>query len=56
MSAAFLAYLTEKYDKQIVCKLNKLMREGKYKEEAFKELTGKPVQELGEESRTTRRR
>ena len=50
VSAAFLAYLTEKYDKQIVCKLNKLMREGKYKEEAFKELTGKPVQELGEES------
>ena len=39
VTAAFLAYLTEKYDPEIVLKLNKLMREGNYKEEIFKELT-----------------
>ncbi len=48
-SASFLAYVSDKYDKSLVLKLNKLMREGKYKEEAFKNLTGKTVQELGEE-------
>jgi hypothetical protein len=48
-TASFLAYVSEKYDKQLVLKLNKLMREGKYKEDAFKDLTGKTVQELDEE-------
>lgn len=48
-SAAFLAFLTEKYDPQIVRKLNAVMREGKYKEDVWKELTGKPVEELGRE-------
>ena len=48
-SAAFLAFLTEKYDPQIVRKLNATMREGKYKEDVWKELTGKPVEELGRE-------
>jgi hypothetical protein len=48
-SAAFLAYLTDKYDKEIVRKINALLREGKYKEEVFKELTGKTVQVLGDE-------
>jgi basic secretory peptidase family protein len=48
-SAAFLAYLTEKYDRELVRKINAVMREGKYKEEIFKELTGKTVQELGNE-------
>ncbi len=52
VTAAFLAYLTEKYDKEIVLKLNKLMREGNYKEDAFKEYTGKTVQELDEEWRS----
>ncbi len=56
VTAAFLAYLTEKYDKQIVRKLNQMMREGHYREEIFKELTGKTVQELGEEWRATLRR
>jgi len=53
VTAAFLAYVTEKYDKQLVRKLNKMMREGKYKEEAFKTLTGKTVQELDKEWRAT---
>lgn len=48
-SAAFLAYVSEKYDKQIVKKLNKAMREGEYREEIWKTLTRKTVQQLGEE-------
>ncbi len=51
VTAAFLAYATEKYDKDLVRKLNQIMREGNYKEEIFKELTGKTVQELDEEWR-----
>ena len=53
VTAAFLAYLTEKYDKQIVRKLNKLMRDGEYKKEVFQKLTGKTLEELGEEWRAT---
>jgi hypothetical protein len=52
-SAAFLAYLVEKYDPDIVRKLNERLRKGQYKEEAFREFTGKPVSELGEEWRGT---
>jgi Peptidase of plants and bacteria len=48
-TAAFLAYVSEKYDKELVKKLNKAMREGEYKEEIWKTLTKKTVQELGEE-------
>jgi Peptidase of plants and bacteria/F5/8 type C domain len=54
-TAAFLAFVAEKYDKGLVLKLNKLMREGHYKEEAFKDLTGKTVQELDEEWRMSLR-
>ncbi len=53
VSAAFLAYLTEKYDKEIVKKLNALLREGRYEENAFQKLTGKPLKELDEEWRAT---
>ena len=52
-TAAFLAYLTDKYDKQIVLKLNALMREGKYTKETFKQLTGKTEKELDLEWRAT---
>lgn len=48
-TAAFLAYASERYDKDLVRKLNAAMRAGTYKEELFKEYTGKTVQELGEE-------
>jgi hypothetical protein len=51
VTAAFLAYLTEKHDKEIVRKLNAAMRAGKYKEELFQEITGKPLKELDEEWR-----
>jgi hypothetical protein len=52
-SAAFLGYLVEKYDREIVRKLNERLRKGQYQEEAFRELTGKPVAELGDEWRQT---
>ncbi len=51
VTAAFLAYVTEKHDKEIVRQLNAAMREGKYTEELFKGLTGKTVKELDEEWR-----
>lgn len=51
VSAAFLAFIVERYDKEIVRKLNQLMRAGEYCDEAFKELTGKNVDELDEEWR-----
>jgi hypothetical protein len=56
VTAAFLAYLTEKYDKDLVLKLNKLMRAGEYKPEIFRELTGKSIEELDEEWRATLKR
>jgi len=48
-SATFLAYVTAKYDKDLVRKLNAALRAGRYRETIFKEATGKTVQELGEE-------
>jgi hypothetical protein len=56
VSAAFLAYLAERYDSQIVRKLNAKMRQGEYKEEVFEQLTGKTVRDLDEEWRATLRR
>lgn len=56
VSADFLAYLIEKYDRQLVLKLNRLMREGNYSDEVFKELTGKSVQDLDDEWRATLKR
>lgn len=53
VTAAFLAYVTEKHDKETVRKLNAAMREGKYTEELFKGLTGKSVKELNEEWRAS---
>lgn len=49
VTAAFLAFVTDKYDARIVNKLNAIMRAGKYKAEVWKELTGKSVEELGRE-------
>jgi len=56
VTAAFLGYVTDKYDKQLVRELNKLMREGHYKEEVFKQRTGKTLQELDVEWRASLRR
>jgi hypothetical protein len=53
VTAAFLAFVTEKYDKEIVRKLNKAMREGTYKEEIWKTVTGKTVEELNQDWRAS---
>jgi len=45
----FLNWVTQKYDTNVVQKLNAAGRAGKYQEELWKEYTGKTVQELGEE-------
>jgi hypothetical protein len=56
VTAAFLAFVANKYDQQIVRKLNKLMREGHYKDEIFQELTGKNLHELDLEWRDSLKR
>jgi Peptidase of plants and bacteria len=56
VSAAFLAYVTEKYDKHLVRKLNAACRQGKYHEQLFKQLTSKNLHELDEEWRASLRR
>jgi hypothetical protein len=53
VTARFLAYVTDKYKKDFVLELNRAMREGRYKEEMWKDLTGKPLQELDEEWRAS---
>ena len=53
VSAAFLAYVSEKHDPQLVLKLNKLMREGHYRDEVFQDMTGKTLEELDEDWRAT---
>jgi hypothetical protein len=49
VTADFLNYVTEKYDKDLVTQLNAAMRQNKYDENLWKEFTGKTVQELGAE-------
>jgi hypothetical protein len=49
VSAAFLDYVARKFDKDLVKKVNKALREGEYKEELWKELTKKTVQQLEKE-------
>jgi hypothetical protein len=50
-TAAFLAFVTEKYDPFVVNKLNARMRANKYDAGVWKELTGKTVEELNQEWR-----
>ncbi|MDB5384796.1 MAG: basic secretory proteinF5/8 type protein [Planctomycetaceae bacterium] len=52
-SASFLAYITNKYDKQAVLKINQQMRDGKYTDAIFEQLTGKTLKELDEEWRAS---
>jgi Peptidase of plants and bacteria len=53
VSAAFLAYVSEEYDKQLIGKLNAACRQGKYQDEIFKQPTGKTLAELDEEWRAS---
>jgi len=50
-TAAFLAYVTDKYEEKAVTKLNALLRENKYDAGVWKTLTGKSVEELNKEWR-----
>lgn len=45
-TAAFLFFVTEKYDAKLVNKLNAFLREGTYDVKVWKEITGKTVEEL----------
>jgi hypothetical protein len=45
-TAAFLAYVTQKHDKDLVKKFNAAMREGKYSEDLWKQFAGKAPDEL----------
>ena len=45
----FLDWVTQKYDKEIVRKLNAAAREGNYTEQLWQDYTNKTVQELGRE-------
>jgi len=63
VTAGFLAYVVDKHDKQIIAKLNASMRQGKYRDELWKQHTGKTLDELWDdyiatlrESRTESRR
>ena len=51
VSAAFLAYVCDTYDYRAVTKLNAALRANKYDAAIWKELTGKPVEELNQEWR-----
>jgi hypothetical protein len=53
VSAAFLAYLVEKYDRDVVRKLNAAIREGRYDDNLIQQITGKPQGELDDEWRAT---
>ena len=48
-TAAFLNFVAETQDQDVVKKLNTAMREGRYTAELWKEYTGKTVDELWEE-------
>jgi hypothetical protein len=51
ITANFLNWVVEKYDKQLIHKLNAAARAAKYSEDLWKEYTSKTVQELGDEWR-----
>jgi hypothetical protein len=46
-TAAFLDYVCETHDKEAVRKLNAAMRQGKYDEKLWKDITGKSLEDLG---------
>lgn len=49
VTANFLNWVSEHYDKEVVRRLNAAMREAKYTDDIWKTNTGKTVQELGDE-------
>jgi RNA polymerase sigma factor (sigma-70 family) len=55
-TAAFLAYLVATYDPALVRRLNAALRQGRYTDDIWVTLTGKPLRELGAEWRRSLRR
>ena len=53
VSGNFLNWVVGKYDKDLIKELNAAMREGRYDGEIWKTRTGKPVEELGAEWKST---
>jgi hypothetical protein len=48
-----LDYVVEKYDKDLIKKLNAACRDGKYSDDLWKSYTGKSVEELNDEWKTS---
>ncbi|MBN2508056.1 MAG: hypothetical protein JXQ71_15320 [Verrucomicrobia bacterium] len=46
ITANFIHWVTQKHGEELVTKLNAILREGRYREDTWKELTGRAVQEL----------
>jgi Peptidase of plants and bacteria/F5/8 type C domain len=55
-AAHFINYIAQKYDKDIVRKINAALREGDYKEELWELYTKKKLKDLGEEWKATLKR
>ncbi len=53
VTAAFLNYCLQKYDKDLVLKLNEALRNGQYDEALWEKMTGKTLPVLDEEWRAT---
>jgi predicted alpha-1,2-mannosidase len=49
ISANFLDWTSRKYDENLVTQLNAAMRNGNYRDDLWKQCTGKPLMELGAE-------
>jgi len=49
VTANFLNWVIDKYDKDLIAKLNAAMREGKYNDDLWRQYTGKTAEELGAE-------
>jgi hypothetical protein len=47
ITANFLNWTTESYDKDLVSQINAAIRQGKYRDEVWQERTGHSLQELG---------
>jgi hypothetical protein len=52
-TANFLNFVANKYDKDLVPHLNAIIRDGKYTNDTWQQLTGKPVLDLAAEWKTS---
>lgn len=56
ISANFLNWVTDRYDREIVVKLNAALRDGKYNEDLWSDYTNRTLAELGDEWKTSHER